>query len=133
MESGKSVERDKIIFPLIYNRGNVGIAKIMKDEYLHLQTVMKKPIMARPVIAYRKNPSLKDILVSTRLTSNADNGDDEDTDNGDDDKNNTNDDNTCADNDADNNDDDNNDDNDDDYDSVVIKVYAMMIMHSKFQ
>ena len=31
---------------------------------------LKKPIMARPVIAYRKNPSLKDILVSTRLPTN---------------------------------------------------------------
>ena len=38
MESGKSVERDKIIFPIIYNRCNVDIGKIMKDEYLHLQT-----------------------------------------------------------------------------------------------
>ena len=65
VESGKSTERDKIIFPIIYNRRNVDIGKIMKDEYLHLQTVMKKPIMARPVIAYRKNPNLSDILVST--------------------------------------------------------------------
>ena len=36
MESGKSVERDKIILPIIYNRRNVDIGKIMKDEYLHL-------------------------------------------------------------------------------------------------
>ena len=56
VESGKPVERDKIIFPIIYNRRNVDIGKIMKEEYLNLQTVMKKPIMARPVIAYRKNP-----------------------------------------------------------------------------
>ena len=34
VESGKSVERDKIIFPIIYNRRNVDIGKIMKDEYL---------------------------------------------------------------------------------------------------
>ena len=54
MESGKNTERDKIIFPIIYNRRNVDIVKIMKDEYLHLQTVMIKPIMARPFIAYRK-------------------------------------------------------------------------------
>ena len=67
MESGKSVERDKIIFPIIYNRHNVDIGKIMKEEYLNLQTVMKKPIMVHPVIAYRKNPSLMDILVSTGL------------------------------------------------------------------
>ena len=52
MESGKSVERDKTIFPLIYNRHNVDIGKIMKDEYLNLQTCMKNPLMARPVIAY---------------------------------------------------------------------------------
>ena len=65
-----TVERDKIIFPIIYNRRNVDIGKIMKEEYLNLQTVMEKPIMARPVIAYRKNPSLKDILVSTRLPTN---------------------------------------------------------------
>ena len=52
MESGKSTEKDKIIFPVIYNRRNVDIGKIMKDEYLHLQTVMKKPIMARPVILH---------------------------------------------------------------------------------
>ena len=45
MESGKSVERDKIIFPIIYNRRNVDISKIMKKQYLNLQTVMKKPIM----------------------------------------------------------------------------------------
>ena len=70
MESGKSTEKDKIISPIIYNRRNVDIGKIMKDEYLHLQTVMKKPIMARPVIAYRKTPSLVDILVSTRLPTN---------------------------------------------------------------
>ena len=70
MESGKSTERDKIIFPIIYNRRNVDIGKIMKDEYFHLQTTMKKPINARPVIAYRKNPSLIDILVSTRLPTN---------------------------------------------------------------
>ena len=67
MESGKSMERDKIIFPIIYNRYNVDIRKIMKNEYLHLQSVMRKPIMARPVISYRKNLSLKDIVVSTRL------------------------------------------------------------------
>ena len=67
MESGKSLERDKIIFPVIYNRRDVDIGKILKDEYLNLQTVMKKSVMARPVIAYRKHPSLKDILVSTRL------------------------------------------------------------------
>ena len=55
VESGKSMEMDKIIFPIIYNRRNVNIGKIMKDEYLHLQTVMKKPITARnTVIAYRK-------------------------------------------------------------------------------
>ena len=70
MESGKSVERDKVIFPIIYNRRNVDIGKIMKEEYLNLQTVMKKYIMARQVIAYRKDPSLKDILISTRLPTN---------------------------------------------------------------
>ena len=69
VESGKPVERYKIIFPIIYNRRNVDIGKIMKEEYLNLQTVMKKP-MARPVIAYRTNPSLKDMLVSTRLPTN---------------------------------------------------------------
>ena len=46
MESGKPVERDKIIFQIIYNRRNVDIDKSMKEEYLNLQTVMKKPIMA---------------------------------------------------------------------------------------
>ena len=46
VESGKSTERDKIIFPITHNRRNV---EIMKDEYLHLQTVMKKPIIALPV------------------------------------------------------------------------------------
>ena len=70
MESGKYVERDEIIFPIIYNRRNVDIGKLMKDEYLHLQTVMKKSIKARPVIAYTKKPSLIDILVSTRLPTN---------------------------------------------------------------
>ena len=40
VESGKSTERDKIIFPLIYNRCNVDIGKIMKDEYLHLQNFL---------------------------------------------------------------------------------------------
>ena len=70
MEFGKSVERDKVIFPIIYNRRNVDIGNIMREEYLNLQTVMKKPIMARPIIAYRKDPSLKDILISTRLLTN---------------------------------------------------------------
>ena len=42
VESGKSTERDKIIFPIIYNRCNIDIGKLMKDEYFHLQTVMKK-------------------------------------------------------------------------------------------
>ena len=32
MESGKSVERDKIIFPIIYNRRNVDIGKFMKER-----------------------------------------------------------------------------------------------------
>ena len=68
MESGKSTERDKIIFPIIYNRRNVNIGNILKDEYLHVQTVMKKPILGRRDIVYRKHPSLIDILVSTRLT-----------------------------------------------------------------
>ena len=40
VESGKPVERDKIIFPIIYNRRNVDIGKIMKEEYLNLQTVL---------------------------------------------------------------------------------------------
>ena len=44
VEFGKPEERDKIIFPIIYNQRNVDIGKIMKDEYLHVQTVMKKPI-----------------------------------------------------------------------------------------
>ena len=70
VESGKPVERDKIIFPIIYNRRNVDIGKIMKDEYLYAQTVMKKPIMARPIVAYIKTASLIDILVSTRLPTN---------------------------------------------------------------
>ena len=65
-----TVEKDKIIFPIIYNRCNVDSSKIMKEEYLNLQTVMKKLIMARPVIACRTIPSLMDILVSTRLTTN---------------------------------------------------------------
>ena len=47
VESVKSTERDKIIFPIIYNRRNVDIGKIMKHEYLHLQTVMKKPIIVQ--------------------------------------------------------------------------------------
>ena len=63
---GHMVKRDKIILPIIYNRRNVDIGKLMKEEYLNLQTVMKKPIMARPVIAY----NLKDILVSIRLPTN---------------------------------------------------------------
>ena len=67
MESGKSVERDKIIFPIIYNRHNVDIGKNMKEEYLNLQTVMKKPIIVCAVIAYRRNPSVVDILISTGL------------------------------------------------------------------
>ena len=50
MESGKPVERDKIIFPILYNRRNVDIGKIIKEEYLNLQTVMKKPFITRPVI-----------------------------------------------------------------------------------
>ena len=29
------------LFPIIYNRRNVDIGKIMKDEYFHLQTVIK--------------------------------------------------------------------------------------------
>ena len=90
VEFGKSVERDKVIFPIIYNRRNVDIHThihtympthihtyihqyihdIMREEYLNLQTVMKKPIMARPIIAYRKDSSLKDILISTRLPTN---------------------------------------------------------------
>ena len=48
MESVKSTERDKIMFPIIYNCRNVDIAKIMKDEYLHLQTVMKKAYYVAP-------------------------------------------------------------------------------------
>ena len=70
MESDKFVERDKIIYPIIYNRRNVDIGKIIKEEYLNLQTDMKKPIMTRPAIEYRNNPSLIDILVSTRLPTN---------------------------------------------------------------
>ena len=67
VESGKFVERNKIIFSIICNRRNVDI---VEEEYLNLQTVMKKPISARLVIAYRKHSSLKDILVSTRLPTN---------------------------------------------------------------
>ena len=37
VESVKSVERDNVIFTIIYNRRNVDIGKIMKDKYLHLQ------------------------------------------------------------------------------------------------
>ena len=70
VDSGKSVKRNKIMLPIIYNQRNVDIGKIMKVEYLNLQTVMKKPIMARPVIAYTKDPSLKDIFVSTQLPTN---------------------------------------------------------------
>ena len=47
VESGKSTERDKIIFPIIYIRRNVDTGKIMKDEYLHLQTVIKKSLLWR--------------------------------------------------------------------------------------
>ena len=32
MESGKSVERDKLIFPINYNQRNVDIGRIMKEE-----------------------------------------------------------------------------------------------------
>ena len=70
MESGKPVERDKIIFPIIYNPRNIDTGKIMKEEYLNLQTVIQRLIMGCPIIASRKNPSLKDILVSTRLPTN---------------------------------------------------------------
>ena len=41
MESGKSVERAKLIYPVIYNRRNVDIGKIVKEGYLNLQIVMK--------------------------------------------------------------------------------------------
>ena len=41
VESGKPVDRDKIMFSIIYNRRNVDIVKIMKEEYLNLQTVIK--------------------------------------------------------------------------------------------
>ena len=43
VESGKSVERDKITKPIIFNRRNADIGKLMKEEYLNLQIVMKKP------------------------------------------------------------------------------------------
>ena len=56
VESSKSVERDKIIFPIIYNRRNVDIGRIMKEEYLPLQTIMKKPSL--------------NIFFSTRLPTN---------------------------------------------------------------
>ena len=51
MKSGKSVERDKIVFIIIYNRRNLDSGKNMKEIYLNLQTVMKKPIIAHPIIA----------------------------------------------------------------------------------
>ena len=41
VESGKSVERDKTIFPLIYNRRNIDIGKTMKETYLNLKTYEK--------------------------------------------------------------------------------------------
>ena len=48
VEYGKPVKRDKIIFPIIYNRRNVDIGQIMKEEYLNLQTVMKKAYYGAP-------------------------------------------------------------------------------------
>ena len=68
MESGESVERDKIIFRIIYNQCNVDIGKIMKDEYLHLQT--EKAYYGAPSYCIYKKSNLIDISVSTRLPTN---------------------------------------------------------------
>ena len=59
------------MFPMIYNRRNLDIGTILKGEYLHLQTVMKKSLLWRAQLLHiEKNPSLIDILVSTRLPTN---------------------------------------------------------------
>ena len=39
--------KEKIIFPKIYDQRNVDIGKIMKEEYLNVQTVKTIHIMAR--------------------------------------------------------------------------------------
>jgi hypothetical protein len=62
-----SDQREIIPFTLTYNRKNVEIAKILKDEYHKLQDNLKQPFNKRPVIAFKKNPNLRDILVKAKL------------------------------------------------------------------
>jgi uncharacterized protein (UPF0297 family) len=66
-DPGLSDQRDKIPFILTYNRKNVEISKILKDEYQNLQEKLKQPFNKRPVIAFKKNPNLRDILVKAKL------------------------------------------------------------------
>jgi len=65
---GISVKRKIIPFTLTYNRRNVELGKIFKEEYSLLQTRMAEPLSARPIIAYSKNKSLRDSLVHAKLS-----------------------------------------------------------------
>jgi hypothetical protein len=68
VDPGLADQREIIPFSLTYNRKNVEISEILKDEYHKLQDKMKKPLNLRPVIAFKKNSNLRDILVNSKLT-----------------------------------------------------------------
>ena len=42
---------------LLYNRRNIQLGKIFKDEFKILQSNLQNPIQGRLIIAYRKNPN----------------------------------------------------------------------------
>ena len=61
--------REKTIIPFVfqYNKASIAMAKIIVEEYKLLQSKLARPLTQRPVIAYKKNKSLKDILVRAKL------------------------------------------------------------------
>jgi hypothetical protein len=56
VDPGLADQHEIIPFTLTYNRKNVEISEILKDEYHKLQNNLRQPLNLRPVIAFRKNP-----------------------------------------------------------------------------
>ena len=64
---GAGQKRKILPVTLLYNRRNIQLGKIFKDEFKILQSNLQNPIQGRLIIAYRKNPNLRNLLVSSTL------------------------------------------------------------------
>ena len=71
-EPGKGSKKEIIPFVFQYDQPSTQFASLLLKEYQNLVPKMATPLSQRPIVAYKRNKNLKDLLVKAKLPSVSD-------------------------------------------------------------